>query len=52
LYFPEAVFRKRLAAARLVLIFGMENPLVSLITDLGGGLRHAFRPARGLLVSR
>src|SRR6478735_11613273 len=46
LYLPEAVFRKRLAVARLVLIFGIGQSFRFFLTGQGGGLRHAFLPAR------
>src|SRR5690606_12781375 len=50
LYLPEAVFRKRLAAARLVLILGIGNPceiwLLAWAAAPAGCSRHAFRPAR------
>jgi hypothetical protein len=37
LYLPEAVFRKRLAAARFVLILGIAMSFRSSLTGLGGG---------------
>src|SRR3970282_2319185 len=45
---PEAVFRKRLAAPRwvLILIFAIAMSFRVFVTDLGGGLSHSFRPAR------
>src|SRR5688572_3416196 len=45
LYLPEAVFRKRLAAARLVLILGIGVVRVRSVTGPGGGRSHAFHPA-------
>src|SRR5574343_1391738 len=45
LYLPEAVLRKRLAAARLVLILFLAIGVSFwLINWPGGGLRRAFRP--------
>src|SRR5688572_22501547 len=48
LYLPEAVFRKRLAAARLVLILGIAMSFRISVTGLGGSSRWsgAFLPAR------
>src|SRR5688572_11577757 len=56
LYLPEAVFRKRLAAARLVLILGIAMSFRISMTGLGAGSRaracartretRSFRPAR------
>src|SRR3546814_224664 len=49
LYLPEAVFRKRLAAARLVLILGigvsLRNRLLAWAVAPFSWEQHAFRPA-------
>src|SRR5688572_12530599 len=42
LYLPEAVFRKRLAAARLVLILGIAMSFRISMTGLGAGSGLAF----------
>src|SRR5205085_6679415 len=42
LYLPEAVFRKRLAAARLVLILGIAEGPCRFCHWLGGDLRSRF----------
>src|SRR5690349_8543119 len=45
LYLPEAVFRKRLAAARLVLILGIGVSVRNLSLARAVAVHHAFRPA-------